>query len=123
MMQSELYFDISSAESGGSLYRVKNKEGSLSFNYQHSAYDAYRDEIKVFNTPYPSFEAFWKELTKDPEWFYLHPLYVHPEVRAFIQEQLKRVNWQVQGDKKWQDSHQRQWKKVLTDPKDYYKPL
>jgi len=27
----------------------------------------------------------------------------------------------VHPNKKWQESHQRQWKKVLTDPGNYYK--
>jgi len=26
----------------------------------------------------------------------------------------------VQPNKKWQESHQRQWKKVLADPSSYY---
>ena len=122
-MRPELYFDISSSESGGSLYRMRDKEGHISFIYHHSTYDTYTDDIKVFQTSYPSFAAFWQELTKNRQWYYLHPLYVHPEQRAFIGEQLKGVNWEVQGDKKWQESHQRQWKKVLTDPSNYYNPL
>ena len=122
-MQSELYFDISSTETGGSLYRLKNSDGSFSFLYDHSTYDAYRDEIKIFKTPFPSFDAFWQMLTKDRAWFYLHPLYIHPDIRAFIQEQLTGVNWHVQGDAKWQESHRRQWRKVLSDPGNYYKPL
>jgi hypothetical protein len=32
------------------------------------------------------------------------------------------VDWSVHPDKKWQESHQRQWKKVLTDPDTYYRP-
>ncbi len=61
-------------------------------------------------------------LTKDPQWYYRHPLFVHPEQRAFVREQLKTVNWDVHRDKKWQESHQRQWKKVLNDPGRYYDP-
>ena len=122
-MLSELYFDISSTEAGGSLYRLKNAEGSFTFLYDHSTYDAYRDEIMVYQTPYPSFEVFWQVLTQDAEWFYLHPLYVHPDIRGFIREQLNGVNWQVQGDSKWQESHRRQWKKVLSDRDNYYRPL
>lgn len=122
-MKPELYFDIGSPEKGGSLYRETKETGDVSFVYQHSVYDERRDEIKVFQTPYPSFKAFWQYLIKDKEWFYLHPLYVHPEIRAFIQEELKDVDWQVQGDRKWQESHRRQWNKVLTDPKDYYNPI
>lgn len=122
-MQPELYFDISSTETGGSLYRLKDRDGNFSFIHNHSTYDAYRDEIRVFKTPYPSFDAFWKVLTNDPEWFYLHPLYVHPDIRPFIEAQLLGVNWQVQGDVKWQESHKRQWRKVLSDRDDYYKPL
>jgi hypothetical protein len=119
-MQRELYFDISSAESGGSLYRVGGEGGAHSFYYNHSTYDDNKDELKVFETDYPDFAAFWKELTRDPRWYYQHPLYVHPEQRDFVREQLKTADWSVYPDKKWQESHQRQWKKVLTDPGSYY---
>lgn len=119
-MQRELYFDISSEESGGSLYRLRNEGGQTSFLYHHSTYDSDRDEVKVFETPYPSFEAFWKELAQNREWFYLHPMFVHPEQRAFVQGELARVDWSVQPDPKWQESHKRQWKKVLNDPASYY---
>lgn len=121
-MKPELYFDINSEKSGGSLFRIKDADGSCSFKYYHSLYEDHKDDIKVFQTSYTSFEAFWKELTEDRQWFYMHPLYVHPEQRTFIQEQLKTVNWSIQGDLKWQQSHQRQWKKVLSDPKGYYNP-
>lgn len=122
-MQQELYFDISSEQSGGSLYRVKDKEGHFVFRYNHSTYNDDNDEIKTFETTYPSFAAFWQMLTKDPQWFYQHPLYVHPEQRDFIRDQLQKVNWAVHPDKKWQESHQRQWKKVLTDKDDYYRSV
>ncbi|MHA4809263.1 hypothetical protein ACX0G9_14220 [Flavitalea flava] len=118
-MDRELYFDVSSEKSGGSLFRIR-QEGDVSFYYNHSTYDEKRDEVKVFETNYPDFSAFWTFLTKDTHWFYLHPLYVHPEQRSFVQEQLKKVNWSVHPNKKWQESHQRQWKKVLTDPGAYY---
>jgi hypothetical protein len=119
-MQRELYFDISSEETGGSLFRIAGKEGVPSFYYSYSTYDPDKDEVKVFEKNYPDFEAFWSELTKDPKWWYLHPLFVHPEQREFMREQLKTVNWAVHPNKKWQESHQRQWKKVLTDPGTYY---
>lgn len=120
-MPKELYFDISSEDSGGSLYRVAEEKGGVSFLYNHSTYDDATDEVKVFDTWYTSFEAFWKVLTGDPRWYYQHPLFVHPERREFVREQLKAVNWGVHPDKKWQESHQRQWKKVLSDPEGYYK--
>ena len=117
----ELYFDISSPQSGGSLFRITGNNGPDSFYYNHSTYDESKDELKVFETNYPLFDLFWQELTKNPEWFYLHPLFVHPEQRIFVQEQLKNVNWQIHPNKKWQESHQRQWTKVLTDPAGYYR--
>jgi len=119
-MQRELYFDISSEQSGGSLYRITDG-GVSSFVYQHSTYDDNLDEVKVFETAYGDFTAFWKELTRDPEWFYQHPLFVHPEQRDFVRAALNGVNWNLHLDKKWQESHQRQWKKVLTDPGSYYR--
>lgn len=120
-MQKELYFDISSEQSGGSLYKIKDDADNISFLYQHSMYDDNRDEIKIFDTVYLSFNAFWQMLVKDREWFYQHPLYVHPEQRDFIKDQLQKVNWSVHPNIKWQESHQRQWKKVLTDKDDYYR--
>jgi hypothetical protein len=119
-MQKELYFDIGSAEKGGSLFRIKSTDGAISFYYNHSTYDSDRDELKVFEDNYPDFNAFWNEFTQDREWFYFHPLYVHPEQRDFVQEKLRMVDWNVQSNKKWQESHQRQWKKVLSDPAGYY---
>jgi hypothetical protein len=122
-MNKELYFDINSEQSGGSLYRIKDDTGNFSFLYQHSTYNDEQDEIKVFETPYSTFEAFWQMITRDPEWFYQHPLYVHPEQRDFIREQLQHVNWSVHPNNKWQESHQRQWKKVLTNRDDYYRSV
>lgn len=121
-MQKELYFDISSAETGGSLYRLKGGGVSNSFYYNYSTYDEDKDEIKVFEEHYPDFASYWAALIKDPKWHYLHPLFVHPEQREFVTAQLKNVNWSLHPDKKWQESHQRQWKKVLTDPPRYYGP-
>jgi len=119
-MPKELYFDIHSEDCGGSLYRVVNEPDGVAFYFNYSVTDPRSGEVKVFETWYVSFEAFWKVLTRDPVWYYQHPLFVHPEQRAFVQEQLKGVNWTVYPDKKWQESHQRQWKKVLTDPPEYY---
>ena len=119
-MQRELYFDISSEETGGSLFRIDGAGGTFSFNYSYSTYDTDKDEVKIFDKNYPDFNAFWTELIKTPKWWYLHPLFVHPEQRDFVREQLKKVDWAMHPDKKWQESHQRQWKKVLTDPGSYY---
>ncbi|GGB11169.1 hypothetical protein [Puia dinghuensis] len=120
-MPKELYFDISSEDSGGSLYRIIDDRGEAAFLYNHSTIDPGTDEVTVFDTWYVSFEAFWKMLTRDPEWYYRHPLFVHPEQREFVREQLKGVDWTVHPDKKWRESHQRQWKKVLSDPEEYYR--
>ena len=122
-MEKQLYFDISSEESGGSLYKMKDDLGKTFFQYNHSTYNADSDDIKIFETTYSSFNEFWQMLTKDKQWFYQHPLYVHPEQRDFVKEQLQKVNWSVQPDKKWQDSHQRQWKKVLEDDNGYYRSM
>lgn len=119
-MAKELYFDLSDEDSGGSLYRIKQPDG-VAFLYNHSTIDPKTDEVTVFDTWYVSFEAFWKALSRDPEWYYRHPLFVHPDQRDFVREQLKKVDWTVHPDKKWQESHQRQWKKVLSDPEDYYR--
>ena len=120
-MTKELYIDISNEEAGGSLYKVTANDGSSHFNYHHSTYNSDSDEIKVFETAYPDFTSFWQFITKDPLWFYLHPLFIHPEIREFIRQQLDGVNWAAGGNEKWQYSHQRQWKKVLEDSGNYYR--
>ncbi|HVG16975.1 MAG TPA: hypothetical protein VM935_18530 [Chitinophagaceae bacterium] len=119
-MKDELYFDISSEEKGGSLYRVWNTNGQVSFRYNHSRYIEHKDEIQVFETVYKSFKEFWDMLLQNREWFYLHPLYVHPEQRDFVTNALKDVPWNIHPDVKWQLSHKRQWEKVLTAPPGYY---
>ena len=120
-MKKELYFDISNEKAGGSLYRVTGDNGGTNFHYQHSTYDDVKDEVKVFETPYPDFAAWWTMLTADKQWFYNHPLFVHPEQRVFVKEQLQKVNWTISNNKKWQESHQRQWKKVLEGGGSYYR--
>lgn len=120
-MSKELYFDIHSEDSGGSLYRVTEPNGEIAFLYNHSVNDPATGEVEVFDTWFVSFEAFWRRLTEDSEWYYRHPLFVHPDRRDFVRQQLKDVNWGLYPDKKWQESHQRQWKKVLTDPTTYYR--
>ncbi len=117
----ELYIDISNENAGGSLYRITEPNGGVHFYYNHSTYNSDTDELQVFENHFADFAAFWTYLTADKQWFYLHPLFIHPEQRDFIREKLQHVNWLVAGDKKWQESHQRQWKKVLTDPGSYYR--
>lgn len=119
-MPKELYFDISSEQSGGSLYRVREADGEISFLYNYSIADSVTGSVEVLDTWYVSWEAFWKSLTTDKAWFYLHPFFVHPEQRDFVREQLKGVNWDIHPDRKWQNSHQKQWKKVLASPGTYY---
>src|ERR1700761_3960732 len=120
-MAKELYFDISDEDSGGSLFRVPEANGEVAFLYNYSVSDVRTGEVEVFDTWYVSFAAFWQALTKDREWYYRHPLFVHPEQREFVRKALEGVNWAVHPNKKWQESHQRQWKKVLTDPVNYYR--
>ncbi len=57
-MPKELYFDISSEDSGGSLYRVTDSAKGKPFYYNHSTYDDDKDEMKVFETWYPDFWLF-----------------------------------------------------------------
>ncbi|MBS1562934.1 MAG: hypothetical protein JST39_01040 [Bacteroidetes bacterium] len=120
-MKKELYFDISNENAGGSLYRVQKDDGLVVFYYQHSTYDDVRDEVKVFEDHYPDFNSWWQKITQDKQWYYQHPLFVHPDIRPFVKEQLQGVNWAVSSNKKWQESHQRQWKKVLEGGGSYYR--
>ena len=120
-MQKELYFDISNESAGGSLFRITGDDGHTSFYYQHSTYDSDKDEMKVFESNYPDFAAWWKELKAGKHWFYNHPLFVHPDIRPLVKEELQQADWNVSPNKKWQESHQRQWKKVLEGGVSYYR--
>ena len=119
-MQSELYFDISSETSGGSLFKIKDGNGKEAFVFEHSSVDETTQEVQVHKKSFDSFDSFWDMIIKE-RWFYMHPLFVHPDIRSFIEQQLLHVDWSIEGDLKWQESHKRQWKKVLTDPGKYYR--
>ncbi len=123
-MNKELYFDIVSDEWAGGLYGIITETG-ISFYYHHSLSDLEDDNNKttVSETNYPTFAAFWKQFTTNNRWFTFHPLYIHPEQRKFIKEELGKVNWKLIADEKWRDMYQRQWNKVLNNPVEYYKPL
>ena len=121
--KGEIYFDIHSEESGGTLLRMQGPNGDFYFLYDYSVYDASRDEVSVSQKRFPDFVSFWSYIkSNNRDWYYLHPLFIHPEQRNFITDELKNVNWESQEGRKWQESHQRQWKKVLTDPPRYYRP-
>jgi hypothetical protein len=120
MPNKELYFDVSSETRGGSLYRVFD-DGNTHFLYEYSDYNDDTEELNVQRTNYISFDAFWEALTADTTWFFLHPMFVHPEVRPQVKQALQQADWSVQGDTKWQQSHRRQWDKVLSDPPQYYR--
>src|SRR5215472_17627951 len=94
-MQKELYFDISSEKRGGSLYRIRGNEGSVHFLYQFSDYNDDTGELKVQEKKFQDFASFWTYLTSDPEWFYQHPLFVHPEQRSWVSGQLAGVKWDI----------------------------
>ncbi len=123
-MDKDLYFDIVSDEWAGGLYRLIT-ESKVSFYYHHSLSDLEDDNNKttVSETNYPTFAAFWKQFTTNNRWFTFHPLYIHPEQRKFIKEELGKVNWKLIADEKWRDMYQRQWNKVLNNPVEYYKPF
>lgn len=121
LMMKEIYFDIHSEDSGGSLFRITKRNGEVHFIYEYSISDPEKDKVEVFQTRYEDFMSFWVQTKKKyPEWHYLHPLFIHPAEREFIRKELEAVDWGSQGGKKWQESHQRQWKKVLNDPPSYY---
>ncbi len=124
-MNKELYFDIVSDEWAGGLYRLTTEAGITNFYYHHSLSDLESDNnnTTVSETNYPGFAAFWKQFTTSNRWFTFHPLYIHPDQRRFIQEELGKVNWKLVADEKWRDMYQRQWNKVLNNPAEYYKPL
>ena len=121
-MQKTLYFDIVSDESAGALTLLTSEDGNRSFHYHESASDLEYEKTINKEDTFVSFAEFWKFFTRDPKWFLLHPLFIHPDQRDFVRQQLKKVNWNIVEDEKWQNMYQRQWNKALTGPAQYYKP-
>jgi hypothetical protein len=118
-MEKELYFDIVSDEWAGGLYKITDR----GFYYHHTSTDLETDKTTNSTTDYENFHSFWTDFTRNKRWFTLHPLYIHPEQRQFVKEELKKVNWNVVADDKWRTMYQHQWNKVLNNPAEYYKPL
>lgn len=119
----ELYFDIVSDEWAGGLYKILTESGADDYYYHSTSSDLETHKTVTTNKIFHSFADFWKDLTRNNRWFALHPLYIHPEQRPFVKEELKKVNWKIIADEKWRDMYQRQWNKVLNNPSEYYKPL
>ncbi|MEJ7737664.1 MAG: hypothetical protein WKF97_09580 [Chitinophagaceae bacterium] len=121
-VQKDLYFDVVSEEGAGGLYRLTNTGGGIEFYYHYSSADLESDKVYAAESRYNRFADFWKQFIRNNRWFCLHPLYIHPEQRAFIKQELNKVNWELVEDEKWRDMYRRQWNKVLGDPPVYYKP-
>ena len=122
-MQKELYFDIVSEEGAGALYCITASDGNTNFYYHYCASDLDSDRTETKESDFKDFTDFWKDFASDKKWFCLHPLYIHPELRPFIKQQLDNISWRLVTDDHWRIMYQRQWNKVLNNPAEYYKPL
>jgi len=122
-MPKELYFDIVSDQGAGGLYLVIAGDGSTTFYYHYCSTDLETDRVETTEANFNNFTDFWKHFTSDIKWYCLHPLYIHPELRSFIKQQLDNVSWKLVKDDHWRVMYQRQWNKVLNNPAEYYKPL
>lgn len=120
--QKDLYFDVVSEEGAGGLYRLTNSDGGVHYYYHYSSSDLETGKVYSAESRYEKFADFWNQFIRNTLWFCLHPLYVHPEQRPFIKQQLDIVNWQLVQDDKWREMYKRQWNKVLSNPPEYYKP-
>lgn len=121
-MQKELYFDVVSEEGAGGLYRLRGNNDGARFTYHYSSADLETDKVITSETSFDEFAGFWNFFVADPLWFCLHPLYIHPDQRAFVKQQLAKIDWNIVRDEKWREMYQRQWNKVLTNPAAYYSP-
>src|SRR5689334_8852875 len=122
-MNKELFFDFVSEDGSGAVEKLAGAEKPDQYQYQYTSSDLENDKIQITNKAFDSFEAFWTAFIQNKYWYCLHPLFIHPEWRAFIKEKLKKVNWSLVEDEKWREMYQRQWNKVLTAPATYYRPL
>lgn len=122
IMNKELYFDIVSEEGAGALYYITTNDGKKNFYYHYCSSDLETGDAENTETDFLNFIDFWKYFIADKNWFCLHPLYIHPELRAFIKQQLNNISWRLVTDDQWRVMYQRQWNKVLNNPAEYYKP-
>ncbi|MEJ7768300.1 MAG: hypothetical protein WKF89_10855 [Chitinophagaceae bacterium] len=122
-MEKELYFDIASEIGAGALYLITSNDNNKSFYYHYCSSDLETDRVENTESNYADFTDFWKHFISDKNWHCLHPLYIHPELRIFIKQQLDNISWRIVKDDHWRVMYQRQWNKVLNNPAEYYKPV
>lgn len=87
---------------------------------EEALFDEDSNLLQVESSSFPDFYSFWKVFLQKENWHYFHPLFIATTCRPLIKEALEKVNWNVHPDIKWQQSHQKQWDKVLADPGKYY---
>lgn len=84
-------------------------------------FDEFSELVDKDKTTFPDFYSYWKIFSQKPNWHYYHPLFIDVQYRELVREALETVDWNIFPDIKWQQSHQKQWDKVLSDPADYYR--
>lgn len=111
---------IFEAHADSSSYTVYQEHASNQILVEEVTFNEFSDIVDKKKDYYPDFFSYWKEFSQKPNWHFFHPLFIAPDYRSLVQDALEKVDWNIFPDVKWQQSHQKQWEKVLSDPEKYY---
>ena len=82
-------------EGGGSdVFRItENGKDRIVQRYSYMDFDANDDEIwHQGENQFESFEAYWKEATKDKNWFRGHLVFIHNECKPLIRKSIEAID-------------------------------
>lgn len=101
-------------------YTVYQENATNTIIVEEVKFDEFSEIVDKEKLSFSDFNSYWKVFTQKTNWHYFHPLFIAVEYRDMVKAALEDVDWNIFPDIKWQQSHQKQWDKVLTDPANYY---
>lgn len=109
-VRPEVFFVYGCEGGGETLYRQKNEHGEYFYYTEGSSggiLDEEEDPFIKWNESFEDFAAFWHHFIKEGGWFYLTPIFVHREIRAFVGEQLNHLSSNQEFNENLKDSWRR----------------
>ena len=109
----EAFFQYGTEGGGETLYR-HNKDGEIIFYTEgRSGGILDEEEIKKWKHDYKDFNHFWNSyFTQLGNWYYFHPVFIHPDIRDFIKAALQKI----QHDSFYKRNAKHSWQKALNPP-------
>ena len=114
-INKELYFEIAAEGGASRIYKVTDDLGEVYFYRFHTNYDVDEDDITEHEEYYGTFEDFLKEFLQMQNWYFLHPLFVHKDLKPAIQTLIENLNLKLKDDPRWINHHRETWKRVLEE--------